>query len=190
MASPDPAAPTATPGPASPGPATSGAVAQDPHPGPRRRRLVPYVALAVSIAFAAVAAGVYLTSAPPATGVARQAVAAAATREIADLNTVSYQNVAAAEARWGADTTGAEHTSVLAIDKAAATQIARVKTGSAGTVTALAVTAVSGSSASVLATVQVVQTSSSGASNTVDNRYTATLTLTSAGWKISSLRDV
>jgi hypothetical protein len=146
--------------------------------------------LATSIVFAGAAAAVYATSAPPAAGTARQAVAQAATREIADLNTVSYQNVAAAEARWDADTTGAEHTSVLAIDKAAATQIKRVKTGSTGTVTALAVTAVNGDSASVIATVTVVQVSSTGQSNTVYNRYTATLTLTSAGWKISSLRDV
>jgi len=181
-----PAAPTAE--------TTSGAAAPPagaaPHPVSRRRRIVPYTVLAVSIVFAGVAGAVYTTSAPPAVGSLRAAVSSAATREIADLNTVSYQNVAAAEALWGADTTGAEHTSVLAIDKAAATQIKRVKTSSAGTVTALAVTAVNGDSASVIATVRVLQVSSTDQSNTVYNRYTATLTLTSAGWKISSLRDV
>lgn len=186
MAPHKPAAPTAD--------TTSGAAAppagEAPHPVPRHRRLVPYAVLTASIVFAGVAGAVYATSAPPATGTARQAVAQAATREIADLDTVSYQNVAAAEALWGADTTGAEHTQVLAIDKAAATQIKRVKTGSTGTVTALAITAVGRGSASVIATVQVVQTSSSGVSNTVYNRYTATLTLTSAGWKISGLRNV
>jgi Mce-associated membrane protein len=159
-------------------------------PVPRRGRFVPYALLAVSVVFAAVAGVVYLSSAPPAVGVARSAVSVAATREIADLNTVSYRDVAASEAVWGADTTGAEHSQVASIDAAAATQIARVKTSSAGTVTALAVTSVSGSNAAVIATVRVVQTSSAGQSNTVYNRYTATLALTSAGWKISSLRDV
>jgi Mce-associated membrane protein len=186
MAPHKPAAPTAD--------TTSGAAAppagEAPHPDPRRRRIAPYLVLAIAIVFAAGAGAFYLTSAPPSTGSSREAVVAAATREIASLNTVSYQHVAAAEAAWGADTTGSEHSSVLAIDKTAATQIARNKTSSAGTVTALAVTSLGGGSASVIATVTVLQTASTGAANTVYNRYSATLTLTSAGWKISSLRNV
>ena len=159
-------------------------------PPTARRRAMPFALLALSVVFAAVAGVVYLTSAPPATGVARQAVAQAATREIADLNSVDYQHVAAAEARWGSDTTGAEHNQVLAVDPAAAKQIQQVKTSSAATVTALAVTSVTGGTASVIATVQIMQTASTGSSNTLDNRYAVTLTLTSAGWKISSLHNV
>jgi hypothetical protein len=39
----------------------------------------------------------------------------------------------------------------------------------------------------MIATVSVAQTNASGVTNTVANRYQVTLTLTSAGWKISSL---
>jgi hypothetical protein len=42
-------------------------------------------------------------------------------------------------------------------------------------------------SARMIATVSVVQANAAGASDTVANRYLATLTLTPAGWKISLL---
>jgi hypothetical protein len=80
-----------------------------------------------------------------------------------------------------------------------------VKTSSAGTVTAAALTAFSApaaggttsrsgarssapaGTATMIATVSVAQTNASHVTNTVANRYRVTLTLTSAGWKISSL---
>jgi len=144
-----------------------------------------WVLLAGSAAFAGWAGWVFATSAGPASGV----LLGTASREIAALNTVDAQQIPAWEARWLADTTGAEHAQVAATNPAALTQIRRVKTSSVGTVTAIAVTSLGGSTAGVIATVKVVQTASSGATSTITNRYAAVLALTPAGWKISSLRD-
>jgi hypothetical protein len=133
------------------------------------------------------------------TGQARDAALNAGTREIADLNTVSVHSVARWQQRWLDDTTGAEHAKIQQTNPAAATQIEKVKTSSVATVTAAALTALTdppGGAASpgggagtarMIATVSVVQTNAAGVSNTVGNRYLATLTLTTAGWKISSL---
>jgi Mce-associated membrane protein len=125
-------------------------------------------------------------------GAERDAALAAGEREIADLNTVSATQVPRWEARWLADTTGVEHARVAASDAAAATQIARVKTSSAATVTAAVLTSLDTSSATaeMIAVVRVVQTSDSGSTATITNRYSAVLTLTPEGWKISSLNPV
>ncbi|HEY1705381.1 MAG TPA: hypothetical protein VGG75_37305 [Trebonia sp.] len=138
-------------------------------------------------------------------GQVRDAALAAGTRELADLNSVSAKNIPAAEKRWLADTTGAEHAKITETNSAAAAQIAKVKTSSVATVTAAVLTAFSApaaggtasqsgarssapaGTATMIATVSVAQTNASNVTNTVANRYQVTLTLTSAGWKISSL---
>jgi Mce-associated membrane protein len=122
-------------------------------------------------------------------GRTRDAVLTAATAEIADLNSVSDRQIAAAEARWLADTTGVEHARIAASDARAKAQIQRVGTSSAATVTGAAVTTLNTDSgtAQVMAVVQVRETSNSGGSATITNRYLAVLTLTSQGWKISSM---
>jgi Mce-associated membrane protein len=173
---------------------------------------VGWTAVVLAAGFAAWAGTQYASaSASPASspGQVRDAALAAGTRGLADLNSVSAKNIPAGEKRWLADTTGAEHTKIAETNSAAAAQIAKVKTSSAATVTAAALTAFSapaaGGSASqsgaqpggqssapagtarMIATVSVVQTNASGVTNTVVNRYQVTLTLTSAGWKISSL---
>jgi Mce-associated membrane protein len=125
---------------------------------------------------------------------ARDAALAAGTREIADLNSVSVKNLPASQARWLADTAGGEHADIARTMGSAAVQIRKVKTTSAATVTDSALTALSVSSggrpgsAGFIATVNVVSTNPSGGAATVRGRYTATLTLTPAGWKISSLK--
>jgi Mce-associated membrane protein len=122
-------------------------------------------------------------------GQARDAALTAGSQEIADLNTVSARSIAAWEQRWLDDTTGTEHARIAATNPAAAAQIAKVQTSSVATVTGAALVALDprAGSARLIATVSVVQTNSSGVSDTVANRYLATLTLTTAGWKISSL---
>jgi Mce-associated membrane protein len=127
------------------------------------------------------------------TGQARDAALSAGTREIDDLNTVSAHSVAHWQQRWLDDTTGVERARIQRTNPAAAAQIAKVKTSSVATVTAAALTALTDSpggqagTARMIATVSVVQTGATGAASTVANRYLATLTLTTAGWKISSL---
>jgi Mce-associated membrane protein len=158
------------------------------------RRIIAagWLAAAVAAGFAAWAGSQYASAAAgpvlPA-GHARDAALSAGTREIADLNTVSARSVARWEQRWLDDTTGAEHAKIQQTNPAAATQIAKVKTSSVATVTDAALTALDprATSARMIATVSVVQTNASGNSSTVANRYLATLTLTTAGWKISSL---
>jgi len=157
-----------------------------------RAWLAGWLAVAAAAGFAAWAGSAYLSAASSpalAQGQARDAALSAGTREIADLNTVSVRQVAAWERRWLADTTGSEHTTIEQTNAAAAAQIAKVKTSSAGTVTGAALTALDtqAGTARLIATVSVQQTASSGQSTTVTNRYLAGLTLTPAGWKISSL---
>jgi Mce-associated membrane protein len=125
-------------------------------------------------------------------GSERDIALAAGERELADLNSVSDTQIPQSEARWLADTTGVEHARIAASDAAAGKQIAQVKTSSAATVTAAALTSLGTSSgtAQLIAVVRVVQTSASGGTATVTNRYSVVLTLTPGGWKISSLSPV
>jgi Mce-associated membrane protein len=174
---------------------TEQAVSSVPHrsppgagPRPARRAWAAGWALLAAAALAAGWSGWrYASSGPSAAASERDAVTAAATAEIAGLNTVDDKRIATWQARWLADTTGAEHSQVAATNGAAMAQIKRVKTSSAGTVTAIAVTSLRSGTATVIATVRVNQTADSGAADTVENRYLATLTLTSSGWKVSSL---
>jgi Mce-associated membrane protein len=156
-----------------------------------RAWLAGWLAVAAAAGFAAWAGTQYAAASSPAlaAGQARDAALSAGTREIADLNTVSVRQVAAWEQRWLADTTGPEHATIERTNAAAAAQIAKVKTSSAGTVTGAALTGLDtqAGTARLIATVSVLQTASSGATNTVSDRYLAALTLTPAGWKISSL---
>ena len=161
-------------------------------PASRRTWLAGWLAVAATAGFAAWAGASYLSaSSSPALaqGQARDAALRAGTREIAELNTVSVRQVAAWERRWLADTTGPEYARIQQTDAAAAAQIAKVKTSSVGTVTDAALTSLDTRSgtASLIATVSVLQTAASGAADTATNRYQVALTLTPAGWKISSL---
>jgi Mce-associated membrane protein len=160
----------------------------------RRAWLAGWVALAATAGFAAWAGVQYQSarSSPSlAAGQARDAALSAGSRELADLNSVSASanQVGTWQQRWLADTTGAEHTTIQQTNAAAAAQIEKVKTSSTASVTDAALTGLNtrAGSAQLIATVSVVQTNSSGSSNTVTNRYLAGLTLTGAGWKISSL---
>jgi Mce-associated membrane protein len=161
-----------------------------------RPMIAAWATLAVTAGFAAWAGTQYASAAPvpgAALSQARDAALSAGTRELADLNSVSTRSVARWEQRWLDDTAGAEHAKIEQTNPAAAAQIAKVKTSSAATVTGAALTALTiapggrTGTARLIATVSVAQTNASGAASTVDNRYLATLTLTTAGWKISSL---
>jgi Mce-associated membrane protein len=159
-----------------------------------RRRITRagWLAVAVAAGFAGWAGTQYASAASsPAmsAGQRRDAALSAGSREITDLNTVSVHSITAWEQRWLSDTTGAEHAKIAQTNPAAAAQIAKVRTSSVATVTDAALTALDprAGSARMIVTVSVVQTNAAGASDTVANRYAATLTLTPAGWKISSL---
>jgi Mce-associated membrane protein len=160
----------------------------------RERRVwtTAWALAAVTAAFAAWAGVSYWQAAGSAAatlGQARDQVLQAARQEIADLNTVQPSQIGAWQARWLADTTGAEHAQIQQTNPAARAQIEKVKTRSRGTVTDAAVTRLDdqAGTAQVIATVQVRQTGPSGASDTVSNRYLAGLSRTATGWKISSL---
>ena len=168
-------------------PALAAVPARPERASPRRAWIAGWALLAVAVVIAGWSGWWYTSSGPPPAASERDAVTAAATTEIAALNTVDDKRIAAGQARWLADTTGAERSQVAATNGAAMAQIKRVKTSSAGTVTAIAVTSLRSGTATVIATVRVKQTADSGAANTIENRYTATLTLTSSGWKVSSL---
>lgn len=122
----------------------------------------------------------------------RDSVLATASHEIADLNTVNDKHIAAWEARWLADTTGALHRQVQQTNAAAQAQIKRVETSSAATITGAAVLRLNShaGTAKVIAVVRVQETASSGGVSTVSNRYLAVLTRTAGQWKVSSLKPV
>lgn len=158
----------------------------------RRAWAAGWVLLAVMALFAAWAGVWYWQarhSAAETLGQARDQALEAARQEIADLNTVQPGRTGAWQARWLADTTGAEHAQILQTNPAARAQIEKVKTSARATVTDAAVTRLDSQAgtAQVIATVQVLQTAQSGSTDTVSNRYLARLTRTGAGWKISSL---
>lgn len=165
----------------------------DSEPRVRRRAWrAGWVLLAASTAFAGWSGWSYWQAGhggAVAAGQLREQVLQAASREIADLNTVNDRQIGAWEARWLADTTGAEHAEVQRTDAAARAQIERVKTSSRAAVTAAAVTRLSQrlGTAQVMVVVRVRQTADSGGENTVSNRYLAGLTRTTEGWKISSI---
>jgi len=161
-------------------------------PGRRRAWAAGWVLLAATAGFAVWAGASYWQAAHSTAvtlGQTRDQVLQAARSEIADLNTVQPSRVSAWEARWLADTTGAEHAQVQQTNPAARAQIGKVKTSSRATVTDAAVTRLDNQAgtAQVIATIQVRQTAQSGSSDTISNRYLARLTRTAAGWKISSL---
>lgn len=163
-----------------------------PLPSRRQRTvwLAGWLLFAAAAGFAAWAGLSYASAASSgalAAGRVRDAAAQAGTREIADLNTVDDNRIAAWQARWLADTTGAEHARIASTDPAAMAQIEKVRTSSSATITALAVTSVGAGTARLIATVRVLETAASGATDTIVNRYVAGLTLTPAGWKVSSL---
>ena len=162
---------------------------------PRRRAwLAAWLLLTAAAAFAGWAGWSYqaAASSPALTlGQLRDQALQAGTREIADLNSVSDTSVAAWEARWLADTTGAEHAQIEQTDPVAAAQIKKIKTSSNASVTGAALVLFQpngrGAAARFIATVRVVQTADTGETNTITNRYVAALSLTPSGWKISSL---
>lgn len=158
----------------------------------RRTWIAAWAALAATVAFAGWALVSYLSAASDsglAFGRTRDAALSAGSAEIADLNTVSDRQIGDWQARWLADTTGVEHARIAASNAAAKAQILRVRTSSAATVTGAAVTSLNADSgiAQLIAVVRVRQSADSGGATTITNRYLAVLTLTSAGWKISSL---
>lgn len=162
-------------------------------PRSRRRRVIRWALLAVAVVYAAGSGWWFWQSdhsAAVAGGRLRDRVLAAATREIADLNTVDDHHIGAWEARWLADTTGALHRLVQRTNASAQAQIKQVQTSSAATVTSAAVVGLDqrAGTATVIAVVRVRQTASSGGANTVTNRYVAVLTRSGGQWLITSLK--
>lgn len=178
-----------------PGSASAPAPAPDAtrHHRSRRRRVIRWALLAVAVGYAAGSGWWYWhtdQNAAVTEGRLRDTVLAAATRDIADLNTVNDRHIGAWEARWLADTTGALHRQVQQTNASVRRQITRVQTSSAATVTSAAVIRLNqrAGTATVIAVVQVRQTASSGGVNTVVNRYVAVLARSGGQWKVGSLK--
>lgn len=161
-------------------------------------RAVGWIVLLAAFAFTVWAVVGYAAASPapaparaanPAAVQARTAALAAGTRELAELNSASPKSLPVWQRRWLADTVGAEHTEIADTATAAAAQIRQVKTTAYGSVTDAALTALNpaAGSAVLIGTVEVRQVTASGTSNTIRNRYRATLTRTPSGWKISAL---
>lgn len=117
----------------------------------------------------------------------RDQVLAVASSEIAGLNSLSSAHVTESLQRWLTFTTGSLHEQIRTLNGHYAAAIRQSGRTAVGNVTAAALTALHPGTAEVIAVVKVEITAANGAAGAQTKRYQAGLTLTSDGWKISSL---
>ncbi|WP_163567545.1 hypothetical protein [Fodinicola feengrottensis] len=94
--------------------------------------------------------------------------------------------------RWLSCTTGALHQELVRVKADTVSQLRKASATAVGTVTAAAVVTMdeSAGTATLLTTVSLEITPSSGSPTTERHRYRAVLTRAGAGWKVSSLSPV
>jgi Mce-associated membrane protein len=112
--------------------------------------------------------------------------------DIARLITLDYQNVDAGLRGWLDASTGPLRDQLANTQDQSKAQARQAKTSAVGTVAAAAVTELNdrAGTAQLLAFVRIKKTPAGGAATIVPDRYQAGLTLTSTGWKISSLTEI
>lgn len=199
LVKPDVLEPTPDPVPAEDSsPADELAAIDEPAPVADRNRPVLVIAavLAVlSLAYAAVGLAVYLsgtTGASAKEATARDDVVTAARIDIATLNTLDYRNPQAGLARWRAVTTGGFEQQIAESGSTVATAITKAKLITTGRVIAAAVTELDADkgTATVIASMDITKTPSSGSSATVRNRFRATMERVDGVWKVADLSQV
>jgi Mce-associated membrane protein len=117
----------------------------------------------------------------------RDQVLAVASREIADLNSLSSAHATESLRRWLTLTTGSLHDQIRSLNARYAAAVRQSGRTAVGHVSAAALTALHPGTAEVIAVVQIEITATNGAAGAQTKRYQAGLVLTGDGWKISSL---
>ncbi|QKG27085.1 hypothetical protein [Actinomadura verrucosospora] len=119
----------------------------------------------------------------------RDQVAAAATQDVINLNTLDYRTTAADLDRWQNSATGTLYAQITSGRAQLEAEAAKDKTVSTAAVLAVAVTEFDrrAGKAAVLATVRVTVTKSGGTGGAAISRLIGQLSRTPAGWKMSTL---
>jgi Mce-associated membrane protein len=122
----------------------------------------------------------------------RDDVLRAGTQEIATLNSMDPAHLDQGLRRWLDASTGTLHQQLQGSETQSRQQIELAKSAAAGRVTDAAVTQLDrqAGTAEMIAAVDIQVTPRTGSATTERNRYRAALTLTAAGWKLSSLTAI
>ncbi|MBO2457569.1 hypothetical protein [Actinomadura violacea] len=162
-----------------------------PRPGRRTITIVGLVAVTAAALFAGAATWRYVGR-DETTGreaALRDQVAAAATQDVINLNTLDYRTTAADLDRWQNSATGTLYAQITSGRAQLEAEAAKDKTVSSASVLAVAVTEFDrrAGKAAVLATVRVTVTKSGGKGGAAISRLIGQLSRTPAGWKMSTL---
>ena len=113
-------------------------------------------------------------------------------QEIATLNTMDAAHLDQGLRRWLEASTGTLRDQLRTSEPQSRQQIEHAQSSAAGRVTDAAVTRLdqSAGTAEMIAVVDIQVTPRTGSATTERNRYRAGLTLTAAGWKLSSLTAI
>ena len=168
-----------------------------PSPRARRASLVTAgcaVLALVALVFAVIASVTWWTaghSEQHKIGVARDQIATDARLAIVTVNTSDYRHADTALSNWLTVSTGSLHSQFMQSRTAAVKLLAKAQTVTKATVLADAVTALdlSKGTATVIASVNVARTHA-GSTNTVRNRFRATMSRVGGQWKLSNLAVV
>jgi Mce-associated membrane protein len=149
--------------------------------------------LAVAVLFAAWAGASWLT-APRASAAAeaRDEALREGEQAVLNFNTLSYLTVGQGLRLWEQSSTGALHSEITAGQSAFEQQIKQAKSVTTAKILDAALTAlnVRAGRASIIVAMQITVTPAHGAAATKQSRQKGVLTLTPAGWKLSSLEQV
>lgn len=153
------------------------------------RRIVSWAMLLAGAAFLAWVAYPLVHGHNNGRAAERDKVSSAATRQIAELNSLDAANLDAGMARWLDDSTGPLHDALVSEQQSGKAKAQKAGTTATGKVTALAVTTldVKTGDATVIAAVRVQVTGPGAAPSEQRRRYQAGLSRTGTGWKLKSL---
>jgi Mce-associated membrane protein len=151
------------------------------------------VLLLAVVVFAAWAGSSWL-GAPRASATAqgRDQALRAGEQDVLNFNTLDYRTVAQGLELWERSSTGALHSQIVTGQASFEQQIRQAQTVTTARVLDGALTSlnVSAGTAKIIVALQLTVTPAHGSASTKQSRLAGQLTLTSAGWKLSSLSQV
>lgn len=151
------------------------------------------VLLLASVVFAAWA-GVSWLSAPRASAAAqsRDVALRAGEQDVLNFNTLNYKTVAQGLRLWEQSSTGPLHSQIMSGQASFEQEIGQAQTVTAARILDGALTSLNShaGTATIIVALQLTVTPAHGSATSKQSRLAGQLTLTSAGWKLSSLSQV
>jgi Mce-associated membrane protein len=127
---------------------------------------------------------------PPASAQLRDRVLQAGEQAVQNFNTLDYRQVAQGLALWEQSSTGTLHNEIAAGRAQFEREIQQTKTVTTARILDGALTSLSARTARLIVAVQITVTPAGGSPQVKQSRLAGTLTLTPAGWKLSTLGQV